>query len=260
MVETVDVQRQMMNGARTCGQLSLATAILLLFLVYFLLAQGEMFKEKLVKLSGERLSQKKVTVQMIDEIIAQIGRFVFYQFWSGLLVGVMHLAVLHVDRRALRRFVGRCGRRAELHSVFGPTIIMVRVRRRRGAAVQVGVDGGARRGDVCGVTALEGFLLAPVALGRAASVNSVVGVRGRDVRRLDVGADRPDPRRAGADDHQDRCGSRRVAVEPEPAPRRPLRAHPLQSLLRGMQMEYTYTLPSAQELASRLPAGKCRQY
>ena len=63
-----------------------------MFLVYFLLAAGELFKQKFVKLSGERLSHKKVTVQMIDEIIAQIGQFVFYQFWSGLLVGVADLA------------------------------------------------------------------------------------------------------------------------------------------------------------------------
>ena len=76
----------MMSGARSVGGY-LSTAILLLFLIYFLLSEGELFKEKLVKLSGERLSQKKVTVQMIDEIIAQIGHFVFYQFWSGLLVG-----------------------------------------------------------------------------------------------------------------------------------------------------------------------------
>ena len=77
-----------------------------------------MFKQKFVRLSGERLSQKKVTVQMIDEITAQIGRFVFYQFWSGLLVGVLTWAGVRVARRALRGTVGRGGRRPELHSVL----------------------------------------------------------------------------------------------------------------------------------------------
>jgi len=58
IVDTVDVQRQMMNGARrVAGYLS--SLILLLFLIYFLLAQGDMFKQKFVRLSGERLSQKK---------------------------------------------------------------------------------------------------------------------------------------------------------------------------------------------------------
>jgi predicted PurR-regulated permease PerM len=88
IVETVDVQRQVMAYARSGGTY-LTTAILLLFLIYFLLSEGEMFKEKLVRLSGERLSQKRVTVQMIDEIIGKIGRFIFYQFWSGVLVGTV---------------------------------------------------------------------------------------------------------------------------------------------------------------------------
>ena len=149
-------------------------AILLLFLIYFLLASGEMFKEKLVKLSGERLSQKKVTVQMIDEITAQIGRFVFYQFWSGLLVGVVDLAGLRVDGRALRGAVGRGGRRPQLHSVLRSDDHHGASVRGRGAAVPI-----ARRWSALvalaslAITSLEGFLLAPIALGRAASVNSV---------------------------------------------------------------------------------------
>jgi predicted PurR-regulated permease PerM len=65
IVDTVDVQREMMNGARRVGQY-LSSFILLLFLIYFLLAQGDMFKEKFVRLSGRRLSDRKVTVQMID--------------------------------------------------------------------------------------------------------------------------------------------------------------------------------------------------
>ncbi len=124
IVDTVDVQRQMMNGARrVAGYLS--SLILLLFLIYFLLAQGEMFKQKFVKLSGERLSQKKVTVQMIDEMTAQIGQFVFYQFWSGLLVGVLTWAVfawLGV------RYAGLWGVAAGVLNCipyFGPTIILV---------------------------------------------------------------------------------------------------------------------------------------
>ena len=144
IVETVDVQRQMMNGARrAAGYLS--SLILLLFLIYFLLAQGEMFKQKFVKLSGERLSQKKVTVQMIDEMTAQIGQFVFYQFWSGLLVGVLTwvaFAWLGV------RYAGLWGVAAGVLNCipyFGPTIIMVGVVRRRVAAVSRRVDGVAGR-------------------------------------------------------------------------------------------------------------------
>jgi predicted PurR-regulated permease PerM len=172
VVETVDVQRQMMNGVRAAGGY-MSTAILLLFLVYFLLSEGEMFKQKLVKLSGQRLSQKKVTVQMIDEIITQIGHFVFYQFWSGLLVGTVTwliFAWLGV------RYAGLWGVAAGVMNCipyFGPTIIMV--------ASSIAAIMQFRSPSMVAVvaltslaiTSLEGFLLAPIALGRAASVNSV---------------------------------------------------------------------------------------
>jgi predicted PurR-regulated permease PerM len=172
VVETVDVQRQMMNGARTAGSY-FSTAVLLLFLVYFLLAQGEMFKQKFVKLSGERLSQKKVTVQMIDEITAQIGHFVFYQFWSGLLVGIatwLAFAWLGV------RYAGLWGVASGVLNCipyFGPTIIMVA----SAAAALLQFKSASMVTLVAAtsviITSLEGFLLAPIALGRAASVNSV---------------------------------------------------------------------------------------
>jgi predicted PurR-regulated permease PerM len=172
VVETVDVQRQMISSATTAGSY-LSTAVLLLFLIYFLLAQGDMFKQKLVKLSGERLSQKKVTVQMIDEITAQIGRFVFYQFWSGLLVGIvtwLSFAWIGVRYAALW---GVAAGVLNCIPYFGPTIIMVA----SAAAAVLQFKSASMVGLVAAtsvvVTSLEGFLLAPIALGRAASVNSV---------------------------------------------------------------------------------------
>jgi len=172
IVESVDVQQQVMNGARSAANYS-ATAILLLFLVYFLLAEGQMFKEKLVKLSGERLSQKKVTVQMIDEIITQVGRFVFYQFWSGLLVGIVTwLCFTWVGVR----YAGLWGVAAGVLNCipyFGPTIIMVAA----SAAALLQFKSASMVALVAfasvAITSIEGFLLAPIALGRAASVNSV---------------------------------------------------------------------------------------
>jgi predicted PurR-regulated permease PerM len=172
IVETVDVQRQMMTYAqRVAGYLS--SFILLLFLVYFLLAQGDMFKQKFVRLSGERLSQKKVTVQMIDEMTAQIGQFVFYQFWSGLLVGVLTwIAFAWIGMR----YAGLWGVAAGVLNCipyFGPTLILAVSSaaafmqfRSPGTVMIVAVVGVA-------ITSLEGFLLAPIALGRAASVNTV---------------------------------------------------------------------------------------
>jgi predicted PurR-regulated permease PerM len=160
IVESTDVQRQVMTYARS-GAGWLGSVILLFFLIYFLLASGDMFKEKFVRLSGQRLSQRKVTVQMIDEITTQVGQFIFYQFWSGLLVGLLTWAAF---AWLGMRYAGLWGVAAGVLNwipYFGPTIILV-------------VSMTALVGGVSVViTALEGFLLAPIALGRAARVNAV---------------------------------------------------------------------------------------
>ena len=172
IVETTDVRSQLMSGART-GASYLAQIILLTFLIYFLLASGELFKQKFVKLSGERLSQKKVTVQMIDEITSQIGSFVFYQFWSGIVVGLLTwgaFAWLGV------RYAGLWGVAAGVLNCipyFGPTIIMLAS---AGAAI-LQFKSASMVGVVAltslAITSVEGFVLAPIALGRAARVNTV---------------------------------------------------------------------------------------
>ena len=172
IVEPTDVQRQVMSYAQSAAGYG-GAIILLLFLVYFLLASGHMFKEKLVKLSGERLSQRKVTLQMIDEMAAQIGRFVFYQFWSGLLVGVVTwLAFAWIGVR----YAGLWGVAAGVLNCipyFGPTVVMLATAlaallQFKALSMVVLVAGVS-----VAITSIEGFLIAPVALGRAASANSV---------------------------------------------------------------------------------------
>ena len=172
IVGTTDVQRQMMNYARTAAGYA-GTTILLLFLIYFLLATGDMFKKKFVRLSGERLSQRKVTVQMIDEMGQQIGRFVFYQFWSGLLVGLITWAAFAAIGM---RYAGLWGVAAGVLNCipyFGPTIIMVASAAAAMLQFRDITSVGLVAGVSVAVTSLEGFLIAPIALGRAASANSV---------------------------------------------------------------------------------------
>jgi hypothetical protein len=46
--------------------------MVVVFLVFFMLASGDLFKRKVVKIAGKTLSEKKITVEMIDEIDLQI--------------------------------------------------------------------------------------------------------------------------------------------------------------------------------------------
>ncbi len=172
IVQPVDVQQQMMAAARRAGEIAMQ-GILLMFLVYFLLASGEFFKNKLVKLSGDRLSERKVTVQMIDEITTKIGRYVFYMFWSGALVGLLTwLAFWWMGVR----YAGLWGLAAGVLNCipyFGPTVIMgasaiAAVLQFKSIAMAAGVAAAS-----VAITSVEGFLLTPIFLGAAARVNSV---------------------------------------------------------------------------------------
>ena len=94
-----------------------------LFLVFFMLASGDTFKRKLVRALGETLSQKKVTVQAIDEIDQQVRRYLGVLLVSNLLVGFgtwLAFRLLGVNYAELWGVAA-----GVLHTApyFGPTII-----------------------------------------------------------------------------------------------------------------------------------------
>ena len=64
-------------------------SVIVLFLAYFLLASGDAFRRKWVQLSGPTLSRKRVTVQVLDEISAQIQRYLGVQVLTSAIVGVV---------------------------------------------------------------------------------------------------------------------------------------------------------------------------
>lgn len=64
-------------------------AIMMIFLAYFLLLSGDMFKRKLVRLAGPSLSRKKITVNMLDQINHSIQRYMFMLVVTNVMVGVL---------------------------------------------------------------------------------------------------------------------------------------------------------------------------
>ncbi|HZB26565.1 MAG TPA: AI-2E family transporter, partial [Vicinamibacterales bacterium] len=67
---------------------------MVLFLVYFLLVTGDLFKRKLVKIAGPTLQKQKVTVQIMDEINLQIGGFLRVTVITSVIVAVATGVVL----------------------------------------------------------------------------------------------------------------------------------------------------------------------
>jgi predicted PurR-regulated permease PerM len=74
------------------GTLGLASmlgqAVVVMFLTYFLLISGDTFRRKLVKIAGPGLAEKRLTVQALDEINAQVQRYLIVQLLASVGVGV----------------------------------------------------------------------------------------------------------------------------------------------------------------------------
>jgi predicted PurR-regulated permease PerM len=157
----------------TIGLASLAgQGLMVLFLTYFLLLSDTLFKRKLVTLSPT-LTRKRVTVQILEGIADQIERFLMVQIFTSALVGVATwLALLWVgfEQAAFWGLVAGI-----LNSVpyFGPVIVTAGLSTlaymQFGTLTMVLVVAGI----ALAITTLEGWLLTPVLMSRAGSMNQV---------------------------------------------------------------------------------------
>lgn len=63
--------------------------VVIVALVYFLLIAGDTFRRTLVRISGDTLTKKKITVHVLDEIDRQIQRYLLVQIATSALLGVV---------------------------------------------------------------------------------------------------------------------------------------------------------------------------
>jgi len=73
-----------MGAAGLIGQ-----AAMVLFLTFFLLLSGDTYRRKLVRLTGPTLSDKKITVHILDDINESIQRYMFMLLATNVLVGLL---------------------------------------------------------------------------------------------------------------------------------------------------------------------------
>jgi predicted PurR-regulated permease PerM len=79
-----------MGAAGLIGQVAMV-----LFLTFFLLLSGDTYKRKLVRLTGPSLSNKKITVHILDDINASIQRYMLMLLATNVLVGLITWIALH---------------------------------------------------------------------------------------------------------------------------------------------------------------------
>jgi len=98
-----DIRHYLWSG--TVGLIALiGQATVVVFLTYFLMLSGDTFRRKLIKLAGDSLSSKKITLQALNEITGQIQRYLQVQLLTSALVGVLTwlaLLALGLDNAAV---------------------------------------------------------------------------------------------------------------------------------------------------------------
>lgn len=67
----------------------ISQATMVLILVFFLLLAGDTFKRKLVRLTGPSLSNKKITVQILDDINVSIQTYMFTLLVANVLLALL---------------------------------------------------------------------------------------------------------------------------------------------------------------------------
>ena len=148
-------------------------AVLVVFFVFFLLASGDQFKRKLVRLAGPSLEKKKITVQILDDINTQIRRFLFVRVVTSVVVGIASWIVFRwfgLEQAGIWAIAA-----GVFNSIpyFGPIIVA------SGTAIVAFLQFGTVEmtlyvaGASLAITSLEGWLLTPWLTSRTARTNEV---------------------------------------------------------------------------------------
>ena len=146
--------------------------LMILFLTYFSLLADKMFRRKFVEL-GPTLTKKKITLEIIDDISNQIGRFLLVQIFTSIVVGVVTWAALAWLGLEQAVFWGLLAGVFNSIPYYGPLLVS------GGLAVVGFLQFGKLYPTLIiaavslAITSLEGWLLTPTLMGKVASMNRV---------------------------------------------------------------------------------------
>jgi predicted PurR-regulated permease PerM len=146
-------------------------AVMVMFLVFFLLASGDLFKRKLVRVTGNRLSEKRTTVETLNEINQQIERFLLIQMMTSIGVAVCMAIALWLFGFQQPAFWGAVAGVMSSIPFIGPvfmTVAVVLV-----ALLQFGSIAIAAEVALIPIIifSVEGLLVKPAIMGKAGHIN-----------------------------------------------------------------------------------------
>ena len=147
--------------------------LLVVFLTFFMLSSGDLYRRKLVRLAGNRLSDRRVTVEILDEVGGQISWFLVQQAATSAGVGVATWLAfwwLGVEYAALW---GVAAGVMNTVPYFGPTVVGIAAF----VAAFLQFNSASEAGLVAlaslVITTIEGMLVTPLLVSRLARMNPV---------------------------------------------------------------------------------------
>ena len=169
---TIDVKEYLWMG--WWGLLAFAgQALLIVFLSFFMLSSGDLYRRKAVRLAGGRLSDRRVTVEILDEVGSQISFFLMNQVLTGTLVGVATWLVfwwLGVE------YAGLWGVAAGIMNsipYFGPTVVALAAFVIAFIQFESAWQATMVSTASLAITTIEGMIITPLLVSRAARMNPV---------------------------------------------------------------------------------------
>jgi predicted PurR-regulated permease PerM len=159
------------GGIRLVGLTSQFAMVL--FLVFFLLGTGDLFKRKLVKIAGPTLTKKKISVQIMDDINRQISTFLRVQVLTSVLVGAATTVALWWF--GVQQYVVWGVLAGVFNSIpyLGPVLVSGGLALIAFMQFNDLVQTTYIAGVTLAITSLEGWLLTPALMSRAAQMNPV---------------------------------------------------------------------------------------
>lgn len=178
-VTRVQVEAQPFSGAdliwkSSGGALLIAgQALAVVVLVFYFLASGDLYKRRLVKMAGRTLTQKRVTVEILDDIERQIARYLAARLAVSTIVTAATTAVFWWLGMPQPGVWGIVAGLLNVIPYVGPAAFTV------GAAIAAFLHFGTAAPAVLigaastAIGTIEGFLITPIIMGRAGGMNGL---------------------------------------------------------------------------------------
>lgn len=151
----------------------LVEGLVVVFFVFFLLASGDLFKRKLVRIAGPTLERRRITVQILDDINIQVERVLRVYAIDGVVVAVASWLAFWMIGLEQAALWGIAAGVLNVIPYFGPLIVSAGIG--TVAFVQFGTIGMAAyvMGVAFAITSIEGWVLFPLLTRRVARTNEV---------------------------------------------------------------------------------------